>query len=534
MPSRDLNVDPVGVRAAGATAESAACSAPPTGVTVTACAADVASVQVAARLAGRIGELNVATESVNIKTGAASQRLHGDAESYETQDAAGASSLGGVYTATTAAGAVSQVPAPVVPAVPQPPGVPAGVIPTTGREISAIMHSGPGPQALQMAAGQLDSRAAELEQAADTVRAARVGAEQSWQSGAADVASTHLQTVESTYTRQASHARSLSREARAQVDNFMRAKSQIPDPQVFVDLEHRLLAAYAANAHPTSRGKYAPVIADLEHALAAINQEAVRQYERYKQAAQIDVAKIDPDVESAPSGDQAPAPSTDAGDPAGTGGDEETNHAGQDTQTLEPAGDPLAAPAAFGGDAATGLLQMVLPTVLGGVAGAAGGVLGALAGAGQQVQQAGTQLASGLAQGAGTAMSSALGKPSDSGPATPQGGGEPSLDGFEPELGGPGGGEPGGTEPASGAAAAAPPGALSAPAGAAAVPAAAPSTFSAPAAPSVGAASPGVPMGGGMIPPMMPMGARPRRWGRRGRSPAVSRAAVARRDAAQQ
>ena len=398
-----------------------------------------------------------------------------------------------------------------MPAVPQPPGVPAGVIPTTGREISAIMHAGPGPQALQLAAGELDSRAAQLEHAADTVRAARVGAEQSWQSAAADVASTHLQALESTYTRQASHARSLSREARAQVDNFMRAKSQIPDPQVFVDIEHRLLAAYAANAHPTSRGKYAPVIAELEQALAATNQEAVRQYERYREAAQIDVAKIEPDLESAPSGDQSSAPTIDASDPAGTGGDEETNHAGQDTQTLEPAGPPLAAaPAALGGDAATGLLQMVLPTILGGAAGAAGGVLGALGGAGQQVQQAGTQLASGLAQGAGTAMSSAMGKPSDSGPAAPQGGGEPSLDGFEPELGGPGGGEPGGTEPASGAGAGAPPGALSAPAGAAAVPAAAPSTFSAPAAPSMSAGSSGgVPIGGGMIPPMMPMGAQP-------------------------
>ncbi len=71
--------------------------------------------------------------------------------------------------------------------------------------------------------------------------------------------------------------------------------------------------------------------------------------------------------------------------------------------------------------------------------------------------------------------------------------------------------------------------------GAAAVPAAAPSTFSAPAAPSMSAGSSGgVPIGGGMIPPMMPMGAQPRRWGRRGRSPAVSRAAVARGDAAQQ
>ena len=123
MPQPRSECRPVaGVRAAGATA-AAACSAPPTGVTVTPCAADVASVQVAARLAGRIGALSVRTESANIKTGAASQRLHGDAESYETQDGAGAASLGGVDAATTAAGA-RQCPTPVVPAVPQPPGVP--------------------------------------------------------------------------------------------------------------------------------------------------------------------------------------------------------------------------------------------------------------------------------------------------------------------------------------------------------------------------------------------------------------------------
>ena len=110
---------------------------------------------------------------------------------------------------------------------------------------------------------------------------------------------THLQTLESTYTRQASHARSLSREARAQVDNFTAPSRRSPIRRCSSTWS-TLAAAYAANAHPTSRGKYAPVIADLEQALAATNQEAVRGYERYKQAAQIDVAEIEPDLESAP------------------------------------------------------------------------------------------------------------------------------------------------------------------------------------------------------------------------------------------
>jgi len=269
---------------------------------------------------------------------------------------------------------------------------------------------------------------------------------------------------------------------------------------VFDDLQRRLQAAYAANAHPVSMGRFSGQIADLQHKLAAANHDALDGYGRYQEAAQIRAATIDPHDTKPDTGTPAAAD-----EPAGAGGEQETNHAGTHTQTLDPA-DRLADPAAFGdaGQAATGLMQTVLPAVLGAVSGAAGGLLGAVSGAGQQLQQAGSQALGGLARGANAAMGSGRGggMSSDSGGGGPQ---MPSADGFDPDLGG--GPEPGDTESAAGGGGGAG-GPLSAPAGAPAAAAAAPATFSAPPAPAAGGAT-GTPMGGAMMPAMMPMAGRP-------------------------
>jgi hypothetical protein len=498
--SRDLRVDVAGVHGAGVTAAGAASSATPAAPAVTPCAADAASVQVASGFAGRIGALGFRTTAANLKTGAAAARLHADADAYEMQDGAGAAGLADAGATVGQLVQVPDVPTPPLPAVPAPPGAPGGIVPITGPQISAVVHSGPGPQGLLMTAGMLDTQAVELEQAAASVRAASSETTSSWSSGAAEAAEAHLVDLESSYSDQATQARSLASQMRGHADDFARAKAVIPPPQVFDDLQRRLQAAYAANAHPASMGRFSGQIADLQYKLGAANHDALDGYGRYQDAAQIKAATIDPHGTKPDTGSPAPAD-----DPVGAGGAQETNHAGTDTQTLDPA-DPLADPAAFGdaGQAATGLMQTVLPAVLGAVSGAAGGLLGAVSGAGQQLQQAGSQALGGLAQGANAAMGA--GKPSDPG----SGGGPqmPSAEDFDPDLGGSGGPQPGDTEPAAGGGGGGAGGPLSAPAGAPAAAAAAPATFSATPAPAAAAAT-GTPMGGAMMPPMMPMAGRP-------------------------
>lgn len=499
--SRDLRVDVAGVQSGAATTAAAASVATPPAAAVTPCAADATSVQVATGFTGRIGALGVDTIGTNLKTGAAAARLHGDADAYELQEAAGAAGLAAVGAAVGEMAAAPNVPTPSLPGVPAATGVPAGIVPTSGQEISAVVHSGPGPQPLLVTAVALDATAAELEQAAASVRAASSETTGSWSSGAADAAETHLAGLESSYSEQASQARALANQIRGHADDFARAKAAIPTPEVFADLQRRLQAAYAANAHPASMGRFSGQITDLQMKLAAANQDALNGYGRYQQAGQIHAATIEPHTPQPEKATPAPASA-----PQGAGGDEETNHAGTDTDTRDPA-DPLADPGVLGdtGAAATGVMDSVLPAVLGAVSGAAGGLLGALSGAGAQLQQAGNQALGGLAQGANAAMGSAMGKPSDSvaggGPQSPE------LGGFDPELGG-GGPEPGDTEPAAGGGGGGAGGPLSAPAGAPAVAAAAPATFSA-APPATTSGAAGAPMGGGMMPPMMPMGGRP-------------------------
>jgi hypothetical protein len=496
MPSRELRVDTDGVRAAGATATAAASCPTAAAPAVLPCAGDATSVRVATRAAGRIGALDLATVAANRQTAAAAARLHGDADAYDMQENSGATSLGDATAAVSAVAQAPDVSAPQVPNTPQLPGLPAGITPTGGHEIAAVIHSGPGPQGILAVASALERVASDLDEAATSVSASGALAADNWASAAAEAAEDHLVRLEHAYTEQASQARTLARQLRTHADDFSRAKAQIPPPQRFADLEARLQAAYAANAHPTSMGRYTQQIADLQYALAAANNDAVSGYARYQQAAQIQAGTMDPHTSSETGGSKPQAA------PDGEGGTDDSTNAGQDAQTRSPA-DPLTAvaadPAGVGsfGDVAGTLMGSVLPAMLGGVSGAAGGLIGALSGAGQQAQQVGSQLVGGLAQGANAAMNS----PAGSSPGG-SGGGQPEIPNLDAGGGGP---EPGDMEPASGAGAAGP---LAAPASAPAVPGAAPATFS-PATPLSTAAPGGMSGGAGMMPPIMPMGGRP-------------------------
>lgn len=487
MSSANLFIDPDGVRAAGAglSGASSAAAAPPPAVTP--CAADATSVKIAYSLSASISELVNATMAVNHKTAQAGSRMTSNATTYEDQERVNAASLAagsrGRARSVPTGDAPSIAPAPLV-ALPVPT---PGVQPTSGKEIAALMHGGPGPGALESAAQALNAHADQLESAAQSVRSARWTSEQNWDSAAADRANTHLATLESTYTRHADQSRALSRDATVQANNFRQARANIPTPQYFTELEQRLRSASAANAN--SGGRYTAVVAKLQTDLAAAHQQAVSTYSTYTAGGQLQAKPLQLGVATTTPG------ASGQGEPGVAPGAEDGSQPGTDAGA-GPVGDALGDPTGGGGD----LMQTLLPTVFGVVAGAAGGLLGALSGAADKVQQTGTQLVSGLAQGGASAMQGlGGGQPGGSEPSSGEGSGPGDLG----EGGGGGGSEPGDTEPASGG-----DGALAAaPASAAAAPAVAPAPTVGTGAPTLSTTGTGAGMGGapmgGMMPPMM-------------------------------
>jgi hypothetical protein len=351
---------------------------------------------------------------------------------------------------------------------------------------------------LDTAAAALSGHADRLDGATAAVRGARATTAQSWDSAAGDISGRHLATLESAYAIQADRARALSEEVRRQAQNFARARAQIPAPMVFDDLERRLQAANAANSAAGSRGMYTGVITELQTELAAVHRQAVDNYGRYAADSALHTAAPAPGV----------APTTEsAGEQSGLSAagdlDQPVGEFGSGAVVLHP--DGAAALDQDGGagqphEAAGELLQAVLPAVLAGVAGAAGGLLGAFSGIEEKLQQSGSQLLSGLTQGAGQAISAAQGLAAGQELSGSDGGGVGDRIDSSGLGGGGGAGLPGDTEPAS-----SPGGPLAAaPASAAAAPAAAPATFSPSVSASGASTAPtgGMPMGG-MMPPMM-------------------------------
>lgn len=493
MPSSaNLDLDPDGVRAAGAALSGATSTggAPPA---VTPCAADTTSVNIANALTTLISELVNATTVLGHKTAQAAGRLSRNADTYETQEYDNAATLANRSRTRPAAVPVPDAPdmsgAPVMVTAP---AASAGVPASTGKEIAALMHGGPGPEALETAASALDAHAAQLDSAAQSVRTARWTSEQNWESSASQKASAHLATLESTYTRHADHARALSRDASTQATNFRQARAATPRPEYFAELEQRLRAASAANAVPGSLGRYTTMVTKLQTDLAAAHQQAVNSYTTYTAGGELHATSLQPGVGTTTPAPEAGVVVPGSGEHGSVPGGEGADLAAAGVNLEDPLG-ALGAPPGGAGD----LMQTVLPAVLGAVAGAAGGLLGALSGAAEKVQQTGTQLVSGLAQGGASALQGMAGGQPEM-PEMP--GGDTGMDDLG-MAGGDGGAEPGDTQPAS-----AGEGPLAAaPASAAAAPLAAPApTFSSTGAPS--ATGTGMGMGapmGGMMPPMM-------------------------------
>ena len=501
MPSSDqLSIDPSGVRGAAAHVGMGATSASTAPVAITPSAMDSTSVLIANVLGGLVSDLINDTVAANTIAAAAAGRLSDNVDTYEQQEhenARALADLGGSVVGAAAAASVARSQPALVPPAAIPAPAMVGKTPTSGREIAQLIHGGPGPAALENAAALLKTHANQLDQAADSIRSARLQNEASWSSNAADAAQQHLVNLEVSYTGQADQARTLARHASTQADNFRLAKNQIPTPEHFDDLGRRLVAADRANRAPGSGGRFSGVVSKYTADLSAANTQAVNGFGGYTSgAADVHAMQIRPKVATTTgTGGPGPAPE-DAAPTSGDGDGQDVDTAGVGTPAGDPAADLLGAPSGGASD----VMSTLLPTVLGGVAGVAGGLLGALSGAGEKLQQAGTQLVGGLAQGASSAMGALqnpAGEPDGSGESGS--GGDPAGD-FGDGGGGDGGG---GTEPASSV-----DGALSAgPASAAAAPAAAPAMYS--PGPSAGNLAPaggggaGMPMGGGMPPPMM-------------------------------
>lgn len=504
-----LNVDTEGVRDAATTAADAPSAAPTPAVTVTPCAADAVSVQMATRLTGAAGELNADTIAVHARTTGAGQHLAASAESYDAQEGSASRALGQTGPGAAPAIAVAAMKVPPPPAITAPTGLPAGAEPVTGHQASMLIHGGPGAAGFDTAADQLDTHAAALEQSATQVRSARGHSESSWSSRGAEAAHSHLHRLEADYTSQAEAARRLSSQFRGHAEDYRRARSAMPTPQVFDELTQRLRMAVAANSTPPTVGMYGPAITALQSQLAQANHTALAAYQQYRGAALAPALTGAPgDGNAGTQGALNPGISSDGDSDSSGDGLGESVIDGQDaaaagTETLASGIDPAAA--GMAAEPGSELAGTVVPALLGGVTGVVGGLVGGLAAAGQGLQQAGTQLVGGLTQAAGAATAGAntADLPGDFGAMAPGGadfgGGLGGGGGGDfGDVGDFGGGDYGGTSPASTAGGA--PGTFPA----AASPTAAPATFSAGAMPaSAGTHGAG---GHGMMPPMMPMG----------------------------
>ncbi|MBB3606369.1 hypothetical protein FHT40_006060 [Mycolicibacterium sp. BK556] len=478
MSGGGLRVDPDGVHAAAAHVAAVAAGVLPA-LSVPPCAADAASHAAAQRLGTRAAAMLAATAALDADTTAAGWRLSTSADIYVAQDITAAAGLqsGGVLGDTPAESGAAASPGVVPPVAVVSTG---GVQPVTGKQAAALIHGGAGTAGMLAAADALDGHAARCQEAAAELGAGRAQAQDSWSSPAAQHADAHLIALSDGYAEQAQAARALAHEMRSHAADFARARDRIPAPQVFDDLEARIAAAVAANAHPGSLGTLTSPIHVLQAKLAAAHHDGLTGYAGYQADSELTGERDYPSGSAVPQGDLASVEDSDSVPP---------NDIGSEADPVVGGGG-LSAPVEE-------MMQSVVPAVLGGVLGAAGGFVGALNGAAQQLQQVGTGLAGGLAQGA----SGLLGNDTPRGDAAGTRRGDAGDGGGREAVVSAGDGpQPGDTEPASA------PGALTAglaPAAAAAPATASPATFSAGVTP----ASPApVPAGAAMLPPMMPVG----------------------------
>jgi len=433
-----------------------------------------------------------------------------NAASYEEQERASAAALGGGSVPNVGFGTnYTGLPAPQPGSAST--GVPAGEVPAGPRDISRLIHSGPGATGMQFAADLLRVDADRLEAAAGALAFTMTETRGAWTSDSSELATGRFGDLHGWYLGHADYVRGLAGELDIQAGHFQRARAAIPTVEAVDDAERELQVASAANQR--ANGRFSVAVAQAQAKLGRIYEAATTGYGNYTIATSAVSPRMPappPSLPPAMTVGEAPpqpapgntgtvkqlerSPSSDPTDPVGPGpGLDDVTAGPARSAATDPATDPPLIDPVL--DQATEAVPAAAPAVIGGIVGGIGGALGGLAGAGQR--------ALGSMQQAAAPMLSGLEAPGGGEP----GGGEPG----EPEApqvphmpGGHGGGTPGGgTEPSGGGGLAAPSGGGLGATPAAAAPVAAPATpVTSTVAPDTGPG--GVPMGGAMMPPIMP------------------------------
>lgn len=511
-----MRVDTAALRAAGSGAQEAASNATPGTDHVQPCAPDFVSVGASASFGAQLALARQYTRMAHRTAQQFGVLLDAGARVYDEQEASSAAMLGA--TGLSRAGAGIPVPPVVRDAAAvldggtpsQPPGVPAGEVPVSPRDIARLIdtgRTGSGQHAWLAVAESLRRESGQLERAAHQLAAAIATAQRGWESRAADSAVVHMRSLQCWFEEHARYVSTLSAAARGHVEAFRTAAAEIPKLSEVARAERELRAANDANAR--SRGRLQPAVARAQVRLSKLYTQSADGLKNYIFAAgntspppvpsppplpptphpdpvpafdpgdapvahKIDKAPVDAPLDPVDEGGKAGEDALQTGKSWPTGG--------LDPDTDFPVTDALP-------DAA-GMAPQILPAMLGTVMGGAGGALGGLIGAGSKAMAMPASMTSGFGAPSGGVPQQGGGEPEQSAPQPDSEGGDAAPDS--------GGGEPGDTEPAGGQGAlTAPPGVPSAPVEAA--PVSAPVASSAVAEPAAGV---GAPMGG-MMPPMM-------------------------------
>jgi hypothetical protein len=273
-----LRVTPEAVEQSGGQVAGVSPAAVPA-AEVTAAASDPVSVSVAHALGMRIAVIGAQSCSAHAEAQQAAAHLNANAADYVAQEQANTSGLG--FGGSPAATAASTTAMPIPAAAPAFPAPPSATTPASGKQIAQLIHGGPGPTPLHEAAARLRTHAEGLNDTSALLRSAANNLQAGWFSDAGEAAQSRILELADFYDRHAQTTAAAATQADAQADNVARARTAIPRPEEFDQLEQRLAAAHRANAQPGSAGMYAPVIAQLQSQLAGLNAKATTGYADY-------------------------------------------------------------------------------------------------------------------------------------------------------------------------------------------------------------------------------------------------------------
>jgi hypothetical protein len=279
-----VEVDPDAV--SGTASQIAAAGHLPTApsITINPAAPDPVSTAVAQTLTARINGIAAYTSAAGDITDVRANMLAASGADYRQQEAANTATLAG---GSALAAATPQLSAGSLPALPMAsvaaPSI--GAPPASGKAIAELIHSGPGAAGLYSAAAEIRQHSMDLRAAADRLRANANSLNADWDSAAGYEASSRITELGTWYESHAAHATSLATALDTHGDNYGRARTAVPPPDRFDDVERRLQMAIAANQAPGSLGRYTPVIVALQTELAQLNGEAVQGYANYTASA---------------------------------------------------------------------------------------------------------------------------------------------------------------------------------------------------------------------------------------------------------